>query len=214
MPRPFEHFWRLLPAVRRTERSRALFFIGLLTLVTAAQTTGLAGSEALFLAELSALQLPLAFLIAALAAMVGSGVYAALVGASRNDVLFAVMLLGSGAALLAIAIGVADPGRPVLFALIAAYYLTQGVLISHFWTFAGDYFDTLTSKRLVPVFTLGSSAGGLIGGAIGALTAEAFGPLSMIAAWGVLLCASAAVLALARRPLRRWGPLGGEEADE
>src|SRR5262245_53942947 len=110
MPRSFEHFWRLLPAVRRSERSRALFFIGLLTLVTAAQTAGLAGSEALFLAELSARQLPLAFLIAAVAAMLGSGVYAALVGSARNDVLFAGMLLGSGAMLLGVAIGVPAPG--------------------------------------------------------------------------------------------------------
>ena len=35
-----EHLWRILPAVRRHERARALFFTGLLTLVTAAQTVG------------------------------------------------------------------------------------------------------------------------------------------------------------------------------
>src|SRR4029453_15111700 len=85
MLRRFEHFWRLLPAVRRAERERALFFTGLLAIVTAAQTAGLAGSGGLFLAGLSPARLPLAFLIAAIAAMVGSGVYAAVVGASRND---------------------------------------------------------------------------------------------------------------------------------
>src|SRR5262245_11648867 len=211
MPRAFEHFWRLLPAVRRNERSRALFFIALLTLVTAAQTAGLAGSEALFLAKLSALQLPLAFLFAAVAAMVGSGIYAALVGAARNDVMFAVMLLGAGLSLLGFGIAVPEPGRFALFGLIAVYYLTQGVLINHFWTFAGDYFDTLTSKRLVPVFALGSSAGGLIGGVLGALTAQELGPLETIAAWGALLCAAAALLLIARRPLRRWGASGGAE---
>lgn len=214
MPHRFEHFWRLLPAVRRTERSRALFFIGLLALVTAAQTVGLAGSEALFLSELSAQRLPLAFLVAAIAAMSGSAIYAAVVGFARNDALFAQMLLGAGITLISVPIAAPDPGPILRFALIAAYYLTFGVLTNHFWTFAGDYFDTLTSKRLVPVFALGSSAGGLFGGALGALTARAFGPLATIAVWGALLCAAAVMLWLARRPLRRWGPLGEEEADE
>src|SRR4029453_18199347 len=214
MPRRFEHFWRLLPAVRRTERSRALFFTGLLALVMAAQTVGLAGSEALFLSALSAQQLPLAFLIAAIAAMSGSAIYAAVVGVARNDALFAQMLLGAGLTLASVPIVAPDPGPLLRFALIAAYYLTFGVLTNHFWTFAGDYFDTLTAKRLVPVFALGSSVGGLFGGVLSVLTARTLGPLATIAVWGALLCAAAALLGLARRPLRRWGPLGEEEADE
>jgi hypothetical protein len=214
MPRLIEYFWRFLPAVRRTERARALFFTGLLALVTAAQTVGLAGSEALFLARLSAQRLPLAFVCAAIAAMLGSGIYAMAVGAARNDALFARMLLGSGVVLLGVPFALPDPGDAVLFALIAAYYLTQCVLTNHFWTFAGDYFDTLTSKRLIPVFAIGSSLGGLAGGAFAALTATELGPLATIAVWGALLCLSAAMLQLARRPLRRWGPLGAEEADE
>jgi hypothetical protein len=214
MPRPIEHFWRILPAVRRTERGRALFFTGLLALVTAAQTVGLAGTEALFLARLSAQSLPLAFVCAAIAAMLGSAIYAVAVGSARNDSLFAWMLLGSGLVLLFVPLAAPAPGTVLLFALIAAYYLTQGVLTSHFWTFAGDYFDTLTSKRLVPVFAIGSSAGGLIGGGLGALTAGALTPVATIAVWGALLLASAAMLWLARRSLRRWGPLGDEEADE
>jgi HEAT repeat protein len=214
MPRGSEHFWRLLPAVRRSERRRALFFTGLLALVTAAQTAGLAGSEALFLSELSALRLPLAFVIAAITAMMASGIYAAVVGVARNDALFAQMLIGSGVALLGVAVGVPHPSTSVLFGLIAAWYVTQCVLTNHFWTFAGDYFDTLTSKRLVPVFVIGSSVGGLLGGAIGAFVAAGFGPLATIAIWGSLLCSAALLLWIMRRPLRRWGPLGGEEADE
>ena len=75
-----------LPAGRSPpERSRALFFIALLTLVMAAQTVGLAGSEALFLAQLSARQLPLAFVIASLAAVVGLGDLRGASRAARND---------------------------------------------------------------------------------------------------------------------------------
>lgn len=214
MPRPIESLWRILPAVRRAERGRALFFIGLLALVTAAQTVGLAGSEALFLADLSAHGLPLAFVCAALAAVLGSGLYSVAVGRTRNDSLFAWMLFGAGAALLVVPVAAPDPGTAMLFALIAAYYVTQCVLINHFWTFASDYFDTLTSKRLIPVFAIGSSVGGLAGGGLGALTARAVSPVATIAVWGGLLICSAALLRLARRPLRRWGPLGAEEADE
>jgi hypothetical protein len=214
MPRPIEYFWRILPAVRRTERARSVFFTGLLALVTAAQTVGLAGSEALFLAQLSAQRLPLAFVIAALTAMLGSGIYAVVVGSARNDSLFALMLLGPGLVLLGVPFAAPHPSARLLFALIASYYLTQCVLTNHFWTFAGDYFDTLTSKRLVPVFTLGSSIGGLAGGAFTTVTARASSPVATIAVWGALLCVSAVMILLARRPLRRWGPLGTEEADE
>ena len=38
--------WRLLPAVRPSERERFLLFFGLWALITAAQTIGLAASEA------------------------------------------------------------------------------------------------------------------------------------------------------------------------
>jgi HEAT repeat protein len=209
-----EHMWRILPAVRRHERSRALFFTGLLTLVTAAQTVGLAGSEALFLAELSAQRLPLAFVIASLVTVFGSVLYAARVGVVRNDGLFVQMLLGAGVALIAVPFATGLPQIPLLYALIAAFYLTQSVFTNHFWTFSGDYFDTLTSKRLFPVFTVGASVGGLFGGLGGALTAQLLGPLATIGLWGVLLCAAAAALWLARHSLIRWGPVGVEEADE
>jgi hypothetical protein len=49
-----ELFWRLLRDVRAGERSRFLFFTGLFTLISLAQTLGLAGAEALFLAEFGA----------------------------------------------------------------------------------------------------------------------------------------------------------------
>ena len=214
MVRVGDRLWRILPAVRRSERSRALFFIGLLTLVSAAQTSGLAGSEALFLTGLSAAHLPLAFVIASAVTVLGSMLYAVRVGVARNDALFAQMLLGAGAVLLAIALLPARSGPVLLYALIAAFYLTQSVFTNHFWTFSGDYFDTPTSKRLFPVFTVGASVGGLLGGVGGALTARWLGPLATIGLWGVLLVAAAALLFRARRALERWGPIGAEEADE
>ncbi|MEM7409860.1 MAG: HEAT repeat domain-containing protein [Myxococcota bacterium] len=209
-----EPLWRLLPAVRRPERSRTLFFTSLLLLVTAAQTVGLAGSEALFLAALSAQHLPGAFVVASVVTVLGSLLYAAWVGRARNDQLFAQMLLGAGVALGAVPLLVSVPSAAVLYALVAAFYLTQSIFTNHFWTFSGDYFDTLASKRLFPVFTVGASVGGLLGGLVGAATARFAGPLATLFVWGALLVAASALLFAARRPLRRWGPLTLEEADE
>ena len=209
-----ERLWQLLPAVRRDERSRAVFFTGLFTLISAAQTLGLAGSEALLLAELGAGRLPETFIAASLLTVLGSLVYAARVGENRNDDLFVRMLAGA-AALLGVATLAAAAGSVfVLVALFCFFYLTQAVFLNHFWTFSGDYFDTLTSKRLFPVFTVGASLGGLAGGGAAVALTRIAGPASLIAGWGALLAAASVLLRLGRRPLRRWGPLELEEADE
>ena len=207
-------FWRLLPDVRTGERSRFLFFAGLFTLISLAQTVGLAGSEALLLGTLGARALPRTFLFASLVTVAGSIGYAALVGRLRNDDLFAYMLLGA-AALLGAGAALAGAGVAwALLALVCLFYLTQAVFLNHFWTFSGDYFDTLASKRLVPLFTIGSSLGGVLGGLLAVAASRQLPPISLVAAWGGLLAAAALMLRMARRPLRRWGPLELEEADE
>ena len=101
-------FWRLLPDVRADERSRFLFFAALLTLVSLAQTLGLAGTEALFLAEFGAGKLPQTFIAASLFTVLGSIAYALRVGEARNDRLFVQMLVGSGALLAAATFGVLE----------------------------------------------------------------------------------------------------------
>ncbi len=102
----------------------------------------------------------------------------------------------------------------ILPALFCFWYLTQAIFLNHFWTFSGDFFDTLSSKRLVPLFTIGSSLGGVVGGLAAAALARFSGPASLIAAWGITLAAAAVLLILGHRALRRWGPLELEEADE
>jgi hypothetical protein len=58
MPGPTEIFWRLVPGLYTSERSRFLFFAGLAALGNMALTVGLVGSEALFLARFGAARLP------------------------------------------------------------------------------------------------------------------------------------------------------------
>jgi HEAT repeat protein len=214
MPAQTEVFWRQLPGVRSRERTRFLFFASLATLISLAQTLGLAGSEALFLAHFGARWLPLAFIGAAILTVFGSMLYAVRVGTERNDKLFAVMLAGSAVALGISSLAVGAGWTFMLPALFCFYYLSQAVFVNHLWTFTGDFFDTVQSKRLIPLFTIGSSIGGFLGGTIGVLMTLAVGPVSLLFAWAVLLGASAVMIHRARNTLRRWGPLDEGEADE
>jgi len=205
---------RLFPAVRPAEAGRFGFFCALLGLVTLAQTVGLVGAETLFLSRHGAAALPRAFVGAALATVLASLAYAAVVGRARNDRLFAALLAGAAAALAAGAYAALRGAPAAAPALFAAFFATQAVFLNHYWTFAGDFFDTLASKRLFPLFMAGSSAGGAAGGALAAGLARAAPPEWLVAAWALGLAASALLLRAARGAIRRWGPLGDEESDE
>jgi ATP/ADP translocase len=207
-------FWRLLPDVRRDERSRFAFFLALFSLVTAAETVGLAGSESLFIGHLGASRLPSTWVAASLLAVVGSLAYAAVVDVLRNDRLFVIMLLVA-ATLLAVVGTAAAWGSPWAFAvLICLFWLYRAVFLVHYWTFAGDHFDTLSSKRLFPLFAVGSSAGGAFGGLL-AWGLVHLGPAEwLLAIWAALLVGAAALLIGNRRRLLRWIPLEAMEADD
>jgi len=214
MPDRTEALWRKLPGVRTTERSRFIFFAGVATLISLAQTLGLAGTEALFLARYGAEMLPVTFIAAALVTVFGSMVYASRVGVERNDDLFVQMLLGGAIALGAATFALASGRDTVLPALFCFFYLTQAVFVNHLWTFTGDYFDTVASKRLIPLFTVGGSVGGLVGGALIVGATRLVGAVGLIALWGILLAATAVWIRTARQRLRRWAPREADEADE
>ena len=209
-----EIFWRLLPDVRVEERPRFLFFAALSAVITLAQTLGLAGTEALFLAEFGVGALPRTFIAASLFTVLGSMAYALRVGVVRNDRLFTQMLVGSGLVLAAAMVGVLEGHAWLLPPLVWFWYLAQAVFLNHFWTFSSDFFDTQANKRLVPYFTVGASVGGVLGGVLAAGMTRLAGAPSLIAGWGAALLVAAAILLLRRRSLRRWGPLDLEEADE
>jgi len=207
--------WRLMPAVRRRERQRFVFFAGLYAVINLGQTVGLVGSEALFLARLGPERLPAAFLLASLATVTGSLLYAAVVGRSRNDRLYVWMLasvgllLGLPTLLLPVAEGW------ILLVLFCAFYVSQAVFLNlHYWTFATDYFDTLSSKRLFPLFVAGGSAGGAVGGVLAVVLSRWISTEALIVAWAVMLLLAAGLVQGARRRLRLWLPVDAVEADE
>ena len=87
----------LFPQVRRHEHGRFLFFLSLFFLVNTAQTTGLILSEALLLASYGPASLPVSFIVAALATIAGSLLYALGVHQSKNDRYFIDLLAGLAA---------------------------------------------------------------------------------------------------------------------
>jgi HEAT repeat protein len=207
-------FWRFFPDVRLQERSRFLFFAGLAALVSLAQTLGLTGAEALFLAEVGIEYLPITIIGGSVSTVVGFVLYAMRVGDVRNDGFFAQMLVGAALALTAATIGIWYQVPGISIFLICFFFVTQAIFINHLWTFTADYFDTVASKRLVPLFTIGASVGGVVGGLVAAGMTGLAGAASLVVGWALFLFGAAAMIRIGRSRLRSWGPIDLEEADE
>jgi CRP-like cAMP-binding protein len=203
-----------LGSIRSAERDRFAFLVSLAALIHLAQTLGLVGSEALFLARLGAARLPATFVLASAVTVLASLLYAVRVGRARNDAVFVEMLLLGSAAIAAVGSCAALGWSWPLPLLLCLFFATQAVYLSHFWTFSGDLFDTLAAKRVAPLFGVGMSVGGAIGGAIALSVSSVAPPYVLILLWALTLAAAAGLVRWGRRRLRRWGALETEEEDE
>jgi hypothetical protein len=206
--------WRWLQAVRSQERGRFAFFFALGTVISIAQTLGQAGAEALFLARLGAARLPATFVAASIVTVLASFAYALRVGRLRNDRVFLEVFGVATACVIAAALALRAGAALALPVLLCLYFASQAVLTSHFWSFAGDFFDTLAAKRLVPLFTVGMSLGGAAGGALATAVIGAFSAQSLLGAWAIGLAASAALVVAGRSRFSRWRSLSAGEEDE
>ena len=208
----------LFPSVRKTERERFLFFFLLSGFLVLGQTLGLVGAESLLLADLGASVLPVAFILASFVTVLLSLLYAFGVDRARNDNYFVQILLTFAALIALMTLSASLLANWKTFSLIALfclYYANFAVCTNHFWTFTADFFDSLQSKRLFPLFTVGASLGGLVGGTIAALVAGRQGGAQELL-WGWIASSILAAIWLRshRGVLRRWGPLEIEESDE
>ncbi len=212
------NLWRLFPAVRTRERERFRFFFCLSCLLCFGQTMGLVGAESLLLSQLGASVLPEVFVLASIVTVLASLGYAFGVNQARNDNYFLTIL-----SILAVAIGVGTVGvlqggafsAPSMVGLFCIYYVGFAVCTNHFWTFATDFFDSLGSKRLFPLFTAGASSGGMLGGLVSSTIAgRPNGALELLWGWLAATLAAGVWIRAHRSTLRRSGPLEIEEADE
>jgi HEAT repeat protein len=205
--------WRLAPGVRASERGRFAWFAALGGLLTLAQTVGLAGAEALFLARLGAGRLPETFVLASAATVGASLLYAVRVGRARNDRVLAELAVLAALLVTGAAVALAAGETAALPALLCLYFAAQAVLTSHYWTFAGDFFDTLAAKRLVPLFTVAMSVG-VLGGVAAVTVLARADATTLLWGWAAAL-AGVGVLAIAgRHQFARWRSLSAAEEDE
>ena len=209
---------RLFPSVRRAERERFKFFFLLSSFLCLGQTLGLVGAESLLLSHLGAGVLPTAFILASLVTVALSLLYAFGVDRARNDNYFIQILLSfaSFVTLMTLCVIYFPSFEAVsLVGLFCLYYANFAISTNHFWTFTADFFDSLQSKRLFPLFTVGASMGGLTGGCIAGLVAgRPGGAHELLWGWIASFVFAAAWLRYHRGALRRWGPLEIEESDE
>jgi len=206
--------WQWLASVRTAERERFAFFIGLGCLVSIAQMLGQAGSESLFLARLGAGRLPATFVAASLTTVAASLLYALRVGRARNDRVLVELLAVAALAVVLAAVAVREGSAAGLVALYCLFFATQAVLTNHYWALVGDFFDTLAAKRLVPLFTVGLSLGGALGGATAIGVVSAISAEALLVGWALGLVAAAALVLGSRARFQRWRALTSSEEDE
>lgn len=208
----------LFPSVRKVERERFRFFFLLSGFLVLGQTLGLVGAESLLLAHLGASVLPVVFIMASVVTVILSLVYAFGVDRARNDNYFIQILLLFSLLIGGITIAaITSPGLKTfsLVSLFCLYYANFAICTNHFWTFTADFFDSLQSKRLFPLFTVGASLGGLVGGCVaGVVAGRAGGAHELLWGWVASSVLAALWLRYHRGALRRWGPLEIEESDE
>lgn len=205
---------KIFPQIRAHEGGRFFFFLSLSLLISVAQTVGLILSESLLLSHYGPASLPLSFLVAAIATVFGSLLYAFGVNQAKNDRYFIRLLAGLAGLVLLATLALEQGHTWIYFVLVCLFFLSQCILLNHYWTFTGDFFDTLTAKRLFPLFVIGSSLGGMLGGLLLSVSGKWLHPQRQLLIWPLFLIAALLLIKGCRRWLRRWGPLELEEADE
>jgi HEAT repeat protein len=124
------------------------------------------------------------------------------------------MLIGAAITLTAATVGIWFQFPGISIFLICFFIVTQAIFVNHLWTFTADYFDTIASKRIVPLLTIGASTGGVVGGLIAVGMTGITGAASLVAGWAFFLFGAASMIRIGRSRLRSWGPIDVEEADE
>lgn len=197
---------KLFPVVRSSELSRFRFFLVLAGLLFCSQSTAMTVCESLLLSRLGLSALPYSVLLASALTMVCSYLYSKWVGRHRNE--------NSLLRLIALGIVIILAFVPLVFyqykaayvSVFAFHFVTFTILSSHLQAMAGDYFDTLSAKRILPLIGIGATLGEIAGG-LAASTVTRFLPIeSLLFAWAGFLMLAALHTAKPRAQLEIWNP--------
>lgn len=183
-----------------TDRVRRLgLFIGLAVVMISAHALARTVAEAVFLANVGPQALPLYFVL------VGIGSVPIAAGATRlidrmpRTVLYAASQVAMAALVVGIRglIGVGSPW--VYYATLIGIVVIEMLMNIQFWVLVSDYFTSLEQKRIVPLLTVGTAAGGMIGGSLATVLSRTLSAPDVLLAFPVLYALGFAVFTVIRR---------------
>jgi len=162
--------------------------------------------DALFLTEASPSQLPLVFMVSALAAAPATALYARAGRRLSLDRLAGATVIVLAASLVLLR-GLLDLGQIWVFYLFYAWVGIYGVLATaQFWLVANAHFDAVQARRVFPALGVAGILGAVVGGVATGQAVDRLGVATedlTLAALGLLLASGALMmLAWPRRAIR------------
>lgn len=196
----------MFPDVRDNERQRFRFFLSLAALLLTGQAISMTACESLLLTRLGVAALPAGVLLASAMTLVASFVYGKRIGKHRHEDLFLGILTVS-ALVVASSIPLVKAGLSAGFFILFAFHcVTFTIFTTHFDTLAGDYFDTLSAKRILPLLGVGATLGEICGGLSASALTRVISTESLLLVWLGMLVLAALYLVISRPRLREWNP--------
>jgi HEAT repeat protein len=162
--------------------------------------------ESLLLSRLGLSALPYSVLLASALTMGCSFLYSKWVGRHRNESSLLRLIALGVTIILAFVPLVFYQYKAAYVSIFAFHFVTFTILSSHLQAMAGDYFDTLSAKRILPLIGIGATLGEIVGG-LAASTVTRFLPIeSLLFAWAGFLMMAAFHTARNRSQLEIWNP--------
>lgn len=196
----------LFPDIRKSEENRFRYFLGLAALLFASQSSAMTVCESLLLSRLGIQALPYSVLLASGLTMISSYLYSRWVGRHRHEDSL-LYLIGIAVVIVLGSIPFVLAGSEIAYVMIFGFhFVTFTIFAGHLQALAGDYFDTLASKRVLPLIGVGATAGEIVGG-LSSSTLTGLLPIeTLLGLWAAFLVGAALHTLRYRSRLLTWNP--------
>lgn len=201
---------RLFPSIRSSETSRFRFFFLLAALLFSSQAVAMTVCESMLLSRLGIEALPYSVLAASALTLVCSFFYGKWVTGKRYEDSLLQLVAVAVTVIACSAPFVLQGSKPAYVAIFAFHFVTFTIFSQHLQALAGDYFDTLAAKRVLPLIGIGATVGEISGGLSSSLITRLIPVEGLLALWAGLLIAAALFTATNRARLALWNPGTGQ----
>lgn len=191
--------------------SRILSFVLLATVLATANTYGSTLAAALFLNRAGADAIPVYYVVYAVISIPISIAFTRIIDRWPRPVLFTAFIGGGGAVMALAAAAAHTDSLPLIYALYIVISVFEQTSYSIFYVLVADYFTSIETNRSTTALAVGMALGGLFGGALAGLGAEAFSAATLLFGMPALLAGTLGAFIALRR---RTKPLGEPEPQE